>query len=229
MKKATGFWFSLFALLLHLACGANAADYRLESAEAKPPEGIAKEVADSLQSTSVKVFAGKSRLVCEIWLTKSWPVQAGFKRTDQVLYPFTSGSLIGVARYATTGADFREQEIAKGLYTVRYGQQPVDGNHVGTSPTRDFLTLLPAAKDKSTKPLDEKQLFALSAEAAGAKHPAILCLRQSPSADAKSAKPTLVHEESHDWWCVQAPGQGTAGKDSSPLILDFVVIGKAAE
>ena len=43
--------------------------------------------------------------------------------------------------------DFRGQEIKKGVYTLRYGQQPEDGNHIGTSELADFLLAIPAGVD----------------------------------------------------------------------------------
>jgi hypothetical protein len=209
------------------ACWAPAAEHKVEAlAEAPPSEGVAKEIVDQMQTTGLKVISG-SRTVCEIWLAKTWPVQAGFKPTDELLYPFKPGQLIGLIRYRVKGGDFREQEIARGVYTLRYGQQPVDGNHVGTSPTRDFLLLVPAANDKSAKPLDEKELAKISAEAAGTKHPAILCLRKAPT-ETKDL-PAMVHEESHDWWCLRLAGKGQADGKTVDVPVEFVVVGHAAE
>lgn len=207
---------------------AGAAEHKVEAiAEAPPSEGVAKEIVDLLQTKGLKVVSGESRTVCEIWLAKTWPVQAGFKPTDQLLYPFKPGQLIGLIRYRVKGGDFREQEIARGVYTLRYGQQPVDGNHVGTSPTRDFLLLVPADKDTSAKPLDEKELAKISAEAAGTKHPAILCLRKAPT-EAKDL-PAMFHEESHDWWCLRLVGKGQADGKSVDVPVEFVIVGHAAE
>jgi hypothetical protein len=209
------------------AFSASAAEHKVEAlAEAPPSTGVAKEIVQDLQAKGLKVVSG-DETVCEIWLAKTWTVQAGFKPTDQLLYPFKSGQLIGLVRYRAKGGDFREQEIAKGLYTLRYGQQPVDGNHVGTSPTRDFLLLVPADKDTSAKPLDEKELIKISADGVGTKHPAILCLRTAPN----SAKdlPAIVHEETHDWWCLQVAGKGQADGKTVDVPVDFVIVGHAAE
>ena len=90
----------------------------------------------------------------------------------------------------------RDQDIAKGVYTLRYGQQPVDGNHEGTSPTRDFLTLVNAEKDTSAKPMELKALLKASAEAAGSSHPALFGM-QKVKGDAK-AELSIRHEDRHD-------------------------------
>ena len=109
---------------------------------------------------------------------------------------------MGVLRFPRKGADFRGQEIAAGAYTLRYGDQPVDGNHVGTFDTRDFLLLLPAGADESPAALAEADLFEKSAQAAGSTHPAILPLVK-PAGD--GAKPTLRHIEEKEWWtCASA-------------------------
>jgi hypothetical protein len=152
-------------LLFAAARSAVAADeYAVAAIDSGPPaDAVSKDIAAELAATGLKVTSG-SKTVCEIWLAKSSAAKADFKPSDTVLYPFEPGQLIGVLRFRAKGSDFRDQEIARGTYTLRYGQQPVDGNHVGTSPTRDFLLLVSAKKDTSPKPLDEKTLVQLSAE-----------------------------------------------------------------
>ena len=49
------------------------------------------------------------------------------------------------------GHDYRDQPIAKGVYTMRYGLQPVNGDHLGVSIYRDYSLLLPAAKDQTPR------------------------------------------------------------------------------
>ena len=131
-------------------CGALlAADFRLEPlADAVAAEELSPAIAKTLQSEGFKVIKGKSRTLCELWFSETWAAKSGFKPTNTVLYPFEVGQLVGVARYKSKGTDFRGQEIPAGVYTIRYAQQPVDGNHVGTSDTLDFLLLLPADADK---------------------------------------------------------------------------------
>src|SRR5262249_29585369 len=129
------------------------------------------------------------------------------------------GHLVGVLRFPRKGSDFRGQDIPSGLYTLRYGNQPVDGNHVGTSPTRDFLLLSPASADQSPKPIAEKDLFKTSAQAAESSHPAILLLAKSEPAESLPAIRPLEQER----WAVQFAGPG----DASKVVLELVVVGKA--
>jgi hypothetical protein len=142
------------------------------------------------------------------------------------LYPFTPGQLIGVMHFNRRSGDFREQTIESGIYTVRYALQPVDGNHEGTSPTRDFLLLVRADDDSSPQPMEVKALLAASAKAAESNHPAMLCLQTANPAD---ERPSLHHNDEHDWWVARFNGtiQGVAPPTHLPV--DVVIVGHASE
>ena len=208
-----------------LAATLQAADHRVEANDAKVPDELSKAIAEQLEPKGIKVIRGTSRTVCEIWLTKQWPVKA-LKASGDVNYPFSPGQLIGVIRYPRRGADFRDQDIDSGVYTLRYGQQPVDGAHVGTSPTRDFLLLVRAADDKTTELMAYKPLAKASAEAAQTAHPALLSL-QKVVGDGKA--PSIRHNEDHDWWLTRLSGKAVAGDKDAQLVFDLVVVGTAAE
>jgi hypothetical protein len=187
-----------------------------------PAEAVSSEIAARLQETGFKVAKG-DRVLCEMWLVKELPVAAGAQVGGEILYPLSPGELVGVARYPRKAADFREQDIPAGTYTVRYGQQPVDGAHVGTSPTRDFLLLLPAAKDRDPKSLDYKTLTGTSKDTTGTAHPAILSLQKAEGAERLS-----VREESEKQWTIMHFVATTAGPIKE-LPMELVVVGKAAE
>ena len=137
-----------------------------------------------------------------------------------MIYPLEVGQLIGVLRFARKGADFRGQEIPAGVYTLRYGNQPVDGNHVGTFETRDFLLMLPARTDPSPTPIAEMDLFKTSAQSAESSHPAIM-----PMVKAEAGGAPAVHRlEGHDWWAVRFAGNDSKG---GKLPLEVIVAGKA--
>lgn len=218
-------WFYAPAALVALSASSILAeDYRVEAFKDVPaPKGVSADVAAQLSTSGFKVLEGDKRVVCEIWPAKTWTAKADFEPSDTILYALEPGSLVGVLRFPRKGADFRGQEIAAGAYTLRYGDQPVDGNHVGTFDTRDFLLLLPAAADESTAALPEAELFEKSAQAAGSTHPAIWPLVK-PAGD--GAKPTLRHIEEKEWWTVCFGGQDAGGKK---LALELIVVGKAAE
>lgn len=222
---------SLAALALAIVITdiAVAVDYRVEPLnEPAPTDAIAASIADGLAKTGVRVIRGSATSFCDIWLRKELEIPAEFKPTNEVLYPFQPGQLIGVARYSRKGSDFRDQDIPSGVFTLRYAQQPVDGAHVGTSPTRDFLLLIEAKKDESPAVMEYKSLAKQSAEAAGSSHPALLAM-QKVVTEAKEF-PAIRHDEERDWWIVAMQAQVKAGSSPPrPLTLELVVVGVAAE
>jgi hypothetical protein len=204
----------------------SAQDYKAEKIdEAAPADELAPEIAKLLQPTGIKVVKGKSRTVCEFWLCKDWPIK-GDKVGADVIYPLHPGQIIGVARYPRKGSDFRDQEIPAGVYVLRYSQQPVDGAHVGTSPTRDFLALLPAAKDRSAAVLEYKPLVSASKETAGGTHPAILSLQRLSDSTEDLA---VRHNEEKEWSILRFKGKTTFMGKTADQALELVVVGHASE
>ncbi len=189
------------------------------------PKGLSEKVAARIHETGYQI-TGPDGVVGIIWPAKEIPVKAKFKPTLSVAYPFANGELLGAVHFpkGTMGLDFRAQEIAAGVYTLRYGQQPEDGNHLGTSDIRDFCLALPAAKDKDPKPIaDEMRRNESSAEAAGSTHPAIFLMSAPPKKPEKEAK--LIHHEDEDYWILQVPTTSKAKKKTSPITIRIVVVG----
>ncbi len=218
--------FTIFTAVIFAATSVQAAEYRVEPLnEPAPKEEFSDEVSAMLAETGFRVIRGKNTTYCDIWLCKKWPVVADFQQTPAILYPFKPGQLIGVVRFARKGADFRNQDIPSGFYALRYAQQPVDGAHVGTSLTRDFLLLVQAEDDQSAANTEQKQLNVQSAKAAGSSHPAMFSMqRLIPS----EKYPSIRHIEESDWWVVGARGMS----DTDPageLAIEFVISGQAAE
>lgn len=202
---------------------ANADDYTVASSD-EIPEGLSSEVTQSLARPGSRI-TGPDGPLCTLWFVKAPLLKEGFSPTLSVKYPLTPGGLVGVLKVekGTELTDFREQVLAPGLYTLRYGQQPADGNHIGTSELADFLMALPAKEDSSPKTTDDlDEVVALATEAAGTTHPAILALKPAEEAKPQGAK--LVHDPADDLWMIE-----TAIGEKSPLALRLVVVGFALE
>ena len=56
-----------------------------------------------------------------------------------------NGTLVGAVRVTGPFKEIRGKVVAPGVYTLRYGQQPQNGDHLGISTFRDFLLLSPAS------------------------------------------------------------------------------------
>lgn len=214
-------------LVLLLAAAAVAADYRAEALDEGPPtDEISKEVADQLQPHGFRVIRGAKTTLCDIWLRKEVPGTAVGEGKPDIIYPFKPGEIFGVARFSRKSSDFRDQEISKGVYTLRCMLQPVDGAHVGTSPTRDFVLLVAAEMDKSLAPIEYKTLVHESAEVAGSSHPALLSLQRVQGEE----KPlSMRHDEERDWWIMRLPAKVSIDGKGKDLPVDLVIQGVAAQ
>lgn len=204
-----------------LASAIRAEDYKLEKPGALPT-GLAADVSQALRTDGYRV-SGPDGPMVDLWLAKDIAARKDFKPTLNVKYPLQPGQLIGVLQVnqGTAFSDFRKQVIAPGLYTVRYGQQPQDGNHIGTSDFSDFLLALPAGDDKSPQGLENvKDLQARSAAAAGTAHPAILQLLPN---EEQPAGAKLVHDADREFWTLEFAG------GSPPVPFKLVVVGAGAE
>ena len=172
----------------------------------------------------MKVSRG-GQAVAEIWPAKAWSLRENFTPSNTELYPLQVGALFGVIRYAGNGEDFRGREIPPGVYTLRYGLQPVDGNHLGTSETRDFLLLLPAKEDTNPQPMAEADMFELSPKVTATTHPTMLSLLK---ADGEVASlPAVRHNDAADLWSVRFAGR-SQGKPAE-LVVEVVVVGHFPE
>ena len=167
--------------------------YKAESAGA-PPSDLAAPIKDLLQKDGAKI-TGPNGAVAEIWLRTSVPNGANSEQNASFT-DIPHGTLVGVVRYASKGADRRGQPIQPGVYTLRISFYPVDGAHQGVAPTRDFLVLSPAATDTdpNAKPTFA-QLMDMSRKASGTRHPSVLNAWKPDSAE---AAPT-VKQEGEDW------------------------------
>ena len=219
-------------LFVLLSCGlllstAVAAQHKL-SAVSGLPEGLSRPIAATVHTDGHRVSAAKGT-VCEVWLVKDIAVKSGFQPTLGIKYPLIPGQLVGVMRVADKSgfSDFRGQDLKGGLYTLRYGQQPEDGNHIGTSELADFLLAIPSKVDTKPEPIrDFDKLAEKSARSAGATHPAIFSLLPN---EKPVKKATLTHDGNNDFWILSLPGRGRDKDQAVPVALRLVVIGRALE
>lgn len=199
--------------LLALAANFAFGQYKVEPAAAPPEE--AKAVAANLQSNGYKIVASNGSTFAELWLAKSLP--SGTKNTEEgvSLATVPHGAFLGVLRFPDKGADRRGQNLKPGVYTLRYSLHPVNGDHLGVAPQRDFAVLSPIGEDKDPAAnIAYEPLMALSRKASGTPHPAVL----SVFAGTGDKVPNLTKEGDHDWVLTVKIGE-------QPVAL--IVVGKA--
>ena len=112
----------------------------------------------------------------EFWFAKQ--LRTAAQDVPGALYPeLANGEFVGVISLPKGMTDFRGQAIPAGAYTLRYQLLPQDGNHLGVAPNPDFLLAIPVASDPNPdQDYPFKKLVALSAQATGTNHPAVIAL-----------------------------------------------------
>ena len=155
-----------------------------------PPADLAAGVAARV-APAAKVSLGAATL--EVWLVQDLERTAagpGWSGVD-------SGTLVGAVRVSGEFKEIRGKVVKPGVYTLRYGLQPQNGDHLGISTFRDFVLLSPAAIDTNPKVLGFDGVVALSKEVIGTAHPASLSLdppEDAPGAVLSDYKNELGHE-----------------------------------
>ena len=174
---------ALLALLL-FASAAPSADWKASAAKEDPPAELAEPVRKLLDREAVAVSDGSA--VLSVWFREVIPAKATAEQVKNGLTyrEIPDGTLIGAVRFDRQFVDFRKQEVAAGVYTLRFAVQPETGDHMGTAPHQEFVLLVPAAKDATADPLEPKALFKASAAVTGGDHPGVLLLFPQTGKDA---------------------------------------------
>jgi hypothetical protein len=92
-----------------------------------------------------------------------------------------------------------------GVYTLRFGLQPQNGDHLGISPNREFLLLSPAAADLDPKVLGFDAVVAIAQQTTGTSHPASLSI--DPPESTGTLLSSVSTEMGHTAVVVQAGSQ----------------------
>jgi hypothetical protein len=192
-----------------------AADPQLEKLTSPIPEAVSTNIREALNPEGFQVRV-EGKVVGGFWLRREIPVKEFSTMALGVNFgTLREGTLVAVAHFPTGWSDYKGKPVHSGVYTLRYGIRPVDGNHMGVSLYRDFLLLILASTDREVDGwYSHDQLSTLSQETSGTSHPAVLSL--FPVSDT-SASPSLTRNEL-DQWVIEA----TVG----PLGLGLVVVGK---
>ena len=164
--------------VLLLALPAGAADKVAYSIKVQdksaPPKDLPDAVRKLLVERSVQLLDAKGEVLAEVWMRKEVPAKATEAQIKNGLtyreVPETT--LLGVVKVVKQSSDYRKQKVPVGLYTLRLGNQPQDGDHMGTAPYSEFMLLSPIKDDKGAETMEVKALQELSAKTTN-NHPAV--------------------------------------------------------
>ena len=98
--------------------------------------------------------------------------------------PLVLRPIVGAIEFPAKFTDFRKQELAAGVYTLRFAVQPDIGDHTGTSPQPNFCLLCHAEDDKNDEHIEKKKLIEISSKVNEGRHPAVLLMWPNNGKDA---------------------------------------------
>jgi hypothetical protein len=207
------------ALTLSGAARQDAAPLAVSAHTSPPPAALAKPIAAALQNGGVRVVV-KGSVPIELWWVSAIPA----KGTAQATWAdVEEGTLVGAASIGADFRDIRGRVIKSGVYTLRYGIQPANGDHLGVSPFREFLLLSPAAADSDPAPRGHDGTIEISKLAVGGSHPGVWSI--DPPAAKAPALQLHKTELDHDGVIVEVPVT-RSGTPSGTLRFGIVLVGK---
>lgn len=205
------------------------AENTLKVGEQPIPKELSQDIAKLLQTKSIGFMDAKGNMVARFWFRKTVPTKLkGAEANKKSGYrDIAESTILGVVEILSEWQDYRTQPLPKGVYTMRLGYQPQDGDHMGTAPHPEFCVLIAAKYDPKGEPMDTKGMVQRSAFSIKRSHPAVLLLFPAKS---DNAAPKLEERPGeHVVLLVSTPttSGGTITKGSLPMAL--TVVGHANE
>ena len=183
----------------------------------KPPSQLAPAIASLLQPSGVKAIVGGATL--DIW----WAQAIALNGDGPGWSTVESGTLVGAMRVTGAFKEIRGKVVAPGVYTLRYGLQPQNGDHLGISTFREFLVISPASVDTDPKVLGFDGVVALSKQVIGTSHPAGIEHRSSGRRAGRGAL-DLQERSGHDGIVFEVP-RSQGGKPAGTVKFGLIVSG----
>ena len=214
------------ASILVYVCVASASARQAAPLSAAPhkdpvPQGVAAPIAARLAPGGVRVEVSNGPVSLDFWWVAALVVNAGTGKPAWADVP--EGSLVGLVRIPTDFRDIRGRVLKPGVYTLRYGIQPANGDHLGVSPYRDFLLLSPVAIDTDPAPKGHDGTIELSKNAIGGSHPGVWSL--DPPVATGNLSAALKTELEHDAIVMEVP-LTRDGQPAGALRFGLVLIGR---
>jgi hypothetical protein len=216
-----------FVLAVPVMAG-DAAKYMIKQASTPAPKEVSEPIRKLLADKSMQLMGGDGNSICEIWLRKEVPVKA---TPEQIKNGLTyreveESTIVGAVRFDREWTDYRKQKVKPGVYTLRLGFQPMDGDHMGTAPYPDFCPVVPANVDQKPDLMEAKELREVSAKSNGGSHPTVLLLfpNEKPEAAAQ-----LVDKGDNTWVLMIKEPVSVDGKSAGAgMGLGLTLIGQTS-
>lgn len=179
------FVFAVLVLALPIPAFATESKLSAKVEKVAPPEVLAEPIRKLLDEQAL-VVREDDKEVMTVWFRAEIPAKATEEQVKNGLTyrEIPEGALVGAVRFPAKFTDYRKQEIAAGVYTLRFAIQPDIGDHTGTAPHPEFCLMCQAEKDKSAEPVEKKRLIEVSSLVNEGRHPAVLLMWPNNEKDA---------------------------------------------
>lgn len=213
------------AATMMLSAASHAAEWNVKQESKPAPEGVSEPIKALLSADAVIVEKdGAPEL--SFWFLKELPLSAKPETAEKALDQVKESQLLGVVQVHADRRDYRDDEMPAGVYTMRMGLRPNDGDHLGTSDYLYFGVLIPVSKDTKVEAYGSHDALAeASAEETAVFHPSIISLRPDSKPD---AAPLTVHVVAEDHVVVRVTASGKAGDVAESIAFEVVLEGEAA-
>jgi len=214
---------AVITFLLAVAVAAADEKYAVKVEDKEAPKELGDAIRAVLDNKAMTVTDDKGKVLCTVWACKSLETKAaadqakaGLKYTD-----LDETTLLGAVQFPEGFRDYRKSNIKPGVYTLRLGIQPEDGDHQGTAPFNEFALLSPASQDKKPDAIEPKELHELSTKSTTRKHPGVMLLFPNK----EPAEKPKVESKPKEHWVLSYRVPATAGGQKGYLGFSLVVVG----
>ncbi|TMP99090.1 MAG: hypothetical protein E6L09_10285 [Verrucomicrobia bacterium] len=220
MKRLSGLllvW--LWVPLVHCS---KAAELSLKVTDKEPPKQISESIRKALQPKAVQLLNGETPAF-EFWFSSEIPLKSKPASAAKALDALQDTTLLGAVTVGAGQRDYKDSEIAPGIYTMRFGLQPQDGDHLGTAEFPYFVVLIPAASDTQPDGISTfKAMTKASGKDTSSNHPVVLSLRPASSESGDLPK---LNEPAPDHKSVRLKVPAKAGPEKTSVVFDLVYKG----
>lgn len=203
--------------------GAAEGKHSLKVANTPAPKELKEPIRKLMGTRSIQLLDDKGGPLAEFWFRKEIPVKATAEQVKNGLTyrEVEETTLLGAVRFDQLFIDYRKQKIKPGVYTLRLGFQPMDGDHMGTAAYSEFCLLVPAAHDEKPDAMEVKEHRELSNKAPGGSHPGVMLLFPNEKPE---ETPKLV-DKGMEHWVLALKQDAAAGSLKAGLGIALTVVG----
>jgi hypothetical protein len=217
---------SLALFVAFLSATAGEAKFQVKTAMTAPPDELSADVKKLFSNASIQLQDDAGKTVAEFWFRPETPVEATPEQVKNGLsykeVPQTE--VLGTVRFDQDWTDYRKQKVKAGVYTLRLGYQPADGDHQGSSEFQDFLVVTAAAKDTNPELVEPKEMIERSAKSINSSHPGVFMLFPVGKADMPKLE---TRARNHLFLATQSPATIAGKKAGGVLGIGMTLVGHA--